>query len=61
MNVYRLEDDEGNKGPSTSLSSIAAQAVMSLFNAHVAKKRLASLRLKFELDRYVEDDYVLAT
>lgn len=61
MNEYQLEDDEGNKEPSTSLSSIEAQVVMSLFNARVAKKKSASLHLKSELDRYMEDDCVPAT
>jgi hypothetical protein len=61
MNEYQLQDDEGNTEPSTSMQSIEAPAVMSLFNARVAKKRPASLRLKSELDRYLEDDYVPAT
>jgi hypothetical protein len=48
MNEYQLQDDESNIEPSTSLQSIEALAIMSLFNARVAKKRLASLRLKSE-------------
>jgi hypothetical protein len=34
---------------------------MSPFNARAPKKRPSSLRLKSEFDRYLEDDYVLAT
>jgi hypothetical protein len=61
MNEYQIQDDEDNTEPSTSLQSIEAPTVMSLFNARVAKKRSASLRLKSELGRYLEDDYVPAT
>jgi hypothetical protein len=38
MNEYQLQDDEGNKEPSTSPPSIEDPLVMYISNARIAKK-----------------------
>jgi hypothetical protein len=38
MNQYQLQDDEGNKEPSTSLPSVEDPLVMHISNARIAKK-----------------------
>lgn len=61
MTEYQVDCDEDNIESSAAVAPKEAPAAMSILTARVAKKRPASLRLKSELDRYLEDDYVMAT
>jgi len=61
LEEYNVEKDDDESAPTSSLSSMQAPALMSLFNERVAQKRPAIFRMKSELDRYLEDELVPLT
>jgi hypothetical protein len=57
MKEYQFEDDEDNT--ESSIPSLANSGFLSSISARVASRRLVTARFKAELDRYLDDEYVL--
>jgi hypothetical protein len=56
MKEYAIEEDEDNTESSTH--ALVNSGVLSTINARVASRRTTTMRFKFELDRYLEDELV---